>query len=161
MIALRRIIAPNHCRLRAAAAAAGACAAATATAAASNANATCEKRRKLQVLVTGFNDWRSLEGNIWRCRDNPSCRLILGKSCNEPPLLRNGPLVRALRDSCGPGDSVEFSYQTLPVTWNTAAGLDLMRYDVVIHLGLGVYDCYDTILLEHNAYNKRSNAPDV
>ena len=44
--------------------------------------------RPLRVLVTGFHDWRELEGNYWRCRDNPSCRLIYGNPCNWPPVRR-------------------------------------------------------------------------
>ncbi|MEM6995755.1 MAG: hypothetical protein AAF721_34920, partial [Myxococcota bacterium] len=34
----------------------------------------------IAVLVTGFNDWKELGDppNVWRCRDNPSCRLLLG-----------------------------------------------------------------------------------
>jgi hypothetical protein len=26
-------------------------------------------KRPLRVLITGFHDWRDLEGNYWRCRD--------------------------------------------------------------------------------------------
>ena len=38
---------------------------------------------------------------------------------------------------------------------STSCGVDHMYFDVVIHLGLGVYDNHDTILLEDGAINKR------
>ena len=31
--------------------------------------------------------------------------------------------------------SVEWTFETLPVTWQTSATLDLLAYDVVIHIG--------------------------
>ena len=107
--------------------------------------------RRPRVLITGFHDWRELDGNIWRCRDNPSCRLILGECCASPPISRNGPLPQALRASV----DADFTFVTLPVLWGASAGLDLLSYDVVIHMGLGVYDRHDTILVENDAYNLR------
>ena len=46
----------------------------------------------------------------------------------------------------------------MPVLWGTASGLDLMNYDVVVHLGLGVYENHTTIILENGAYNERRGA---
>jgi len=109
-------------------------------------------RRPLRVLITGFHDWRELEGNVWRCRDNPSCRLIYGAACPTPPIERRGPLVAAL---AAQGLDASFDFVTMPTLWSTAAGLDLLAYDVVVHMGLGVYDSHTTLLLECGAYNER------
>lgn len=111
-------------------------------------------------MITGFHDWRELAGNVWRCRDNPSCRLILGPPSETPPILRDGPLVRALKDTVDTA-AAEFCFITLPVTWGTASGLDLTAFDIVIHIGLGVYDSHDTLLLEHGAYNFRGTGADA
>ena len=108
----------------------------------------------LRVLVTGFHDWRELEGNAWRCRDNPSCRLIYGEPCAQPPISRSGPLVRALARTEA-GRAAQVSFQSMPVLWHTASGLDLLNFDLVVHLGLGVYDCHDRLLLECGAINQR------
>lgn len=162
-------------------------AALAATAGASGCSRT-EEAAPPRVLITGFHDWRELENNIWRCRDNPSCRLLLGPPCTAPPLVRDGPLPRALSAAAVPAD---FCYVTLPVLWSvsaalepstslrhaclcilplhplahpdvagsalatadTASGLDLGAFEIVIHLGLGVYDSHNTILLERDAYN--------
>ena len=110
------------------------------------------------MLITGFHDWRELENNVWRCRDNPSCRLLLGDPSSSPPIKRDGPLVRALRDVA---PSTDFTFVTLPVTWGTAQGLDLLGFDVVVHLGLGVYDRKDTILIECGAFNLRNTGADA
>ena len=109
-----------------------------------------------RVLVTGFHDWRELEGNIWRCRDNPSCRLLLGPQCPTPPIVRDGPLPKALNGTV----DADFTFVTLPVVWGTSAGLDLGSFDIVIHLGLGVYDSHNVILVENDAYNMR-RGPDA
>jgi hypothetical protein len=106
----------------------------------------------VRVLVTGFHDWKDLDSNIWRCRDNPSCRLIYGASCPTPPVERRGPLVSAL---AALRLDATFDFVTLPTLWHTAAGLDLCAYDVVVHMGLGVYDAHDKLLLELGAYNER------
>ena len=130
---------------------------AAAAAAASAFASSCDAKKKPRVLVTGFHDWRELEGNIWRCRDNPSCRLLLGAASEKPPVKRDGPLARALRES----NTADFSFQTLPTTWGTSSGIDLTSYDIVIHLGLGVYDNHTTILLENSAYNMRNATADA
>ena len=110
-------------------------------------------RPRKRVLVTGFHDWRELEANLWRCRDNPSCRLLYGPPSVSPPLEKAGPLVRALREAHG--HDADFCFQGLPVIWGTAAACDLLGFDLVVHMGLGVYDSTDTILLESGAYNER------
>ena len=119
------------------------------------------RRRRPRVLITGFNDWHNLSGNLWRCRDNPSCRVLLGNASSSAPVERTGPLVHALKNNTALASSADFEFQTLPVIWGTTQGLDLTSYDLVIHLGLGVYDCYDKILLEKGAYNLRSASKDV
>ena len=43
----------------------------------------------------------------------------------------------------------------------TACLIDRSQFDIVVHLGLGVYDCFDKILLEHGAINKRVQAKDA
>lgn len=76
------------------------------------------ERRRIKVLVTGFNDWRGLNAapgsppNLWRCRDNPSCRLLVGAPCDLPPLHRDGPLPRLLRATESGTVDVEYTFQT-------------------------------------------------
>lgn len=70
----------------------------------------------------------------------------------SPPVARNGSLPQLLRTK-RPG--IQWNFQTLPVAWFTASGLDLMGYDVVVHLGLGVYHCHDKLILENGAFNGR------
>eukprot|EP00930_Biecheleria_cincta_P001675 TRINITY_DN102802_c0_g1_i1.p1 TRINITY_DN102802_c0_g1~~TRINITY_DN102802_c0_g1_i1.p1 ORF type:complete len:298 (+),score=36.27 TRINITY_DN102802_c0_g1_i1:43-936(+) len=119
---------------------------------------SCEEPKKLErrprVLVTGFHDWRELgpTPNLWRCRDNPSCRLILGAPTSSPPVMRTGELVQALGKQC---PEVEFSFQTLTTTWGTAQTVDYLGFDVVVHIGLGVYDSHCKIIVEKGAYNSR------
>ena len=87
-----------------------------------------------------------------RCRDNPSCRLLYGAPSASPPIAKAGPLVLALRAA---GHDAEFCFQSLPVIWGTSAACDVLSYDMVVHLGLGVYDGTETILLESGAWNER------
>ncbi len=114
----------------------------------------------LRVLVTGFNDWKDLgePPNLWRCRDNPSCRLLLGAETLRRPTTHAGPLVARLR-AVGASDEarpIEWSFATMPVTWGIAETLpEYESYDVVVHLGLGVYDNFDTFKLEDGAFNAR------
>ena len=105
--------------------------------------------RKPRVLVTGFHDWKDCQNNIYRCRDNPSCRLILGlpQLCPSvgaprlpqlpadsglPQIGRSGELPQLLRER---RPDIEWNFQTLPTIWMTACPLDLLNYDAVIHLG--------------------------
>lgn len=111
----------------------------------------------LRVLVTGFNDWKELGDppNIWRCRDNPSCRLLVGEPLVDAPTAFEGPLVTAL-DRATAGRAVQWSYATLPVTWGvTAERTPYAEHDVVVHIGLGVYDRDDELFVEAGAFNLR------
>ena len=116
-------------------------------------------RPKVRVLVTGFHDWRDLgqPPDLWRCRDNPSCRLLVGEpTVGREPVSADfdGPLVSALRGKASA--DVTYDFDTLPVTWGAYDLLgDLGRYDVVVHLGLGVYDTTEAIQVEHGAFNSR------
>ncbi len=111
----------------------------------------------LRVLVTGFNDWKDLgePPNLWRCRDNPSCRLLLGDPSDDTPTTFQGPLIPALSRAAGDRD-ITWSFATLPVTWGvTAEQTPYAEHDVVVHLGLGVYDRDDEVFVEAGAYNLR------
>jgi hypothetical protein len=108
----------------------------------------------LRVLVTGFHDWRELgtPPAIWRCRDNPSCRLLLGDvgvDAHDPPSDYAGPLVERLERSA---PEITWTFRTLPVTWNVFAEVPT-EHDVIINIGLGVYDRFDALQLERGAYN--------
>jgi hypothetical protein len=122
--------------------------------------AYARKKARRRCLVTGFNDWRNLPSKdaVWTSRENPSSRIILGGASGAPPLARDGPLPRRLRRSSIP---VDWSFVTLPTLWRTACGVDYFFYDVVVHLGLGVYDRTDTILVEAGAFNGRVAAADA
>ncbi|MEM6997227.1 MAG: hypothetical protein AAF721_42375, partial [Myxococcota bacterium] len=103
--------------------------------------------------------WKELGDppNVWRCRDNPSCRLLLGGPEAARPAEFDGPLVERLRARAETADrDVQWSYATLPVTWEIATTEpDYAAYDVVVHIGLGVYDRTDTVFVEDGAYNGR------
>jgi len=111
--------------------------------------------KMMRVLVTGFHDWKDLGDppNIWKCRDNPSCRLIFGKPCNFPPSTRPGVLPAMLKRMCP--EQYSFDFHSIPVVWGASSSLDLSGYDVAIHIGLGVYDTPTTLILEDGAYNQR------
>ncbi|PRQ06976.1 hypothetical protein [Enhygromyxa salina] len=116
----------------------------------------------MRVLVTGFNDWRELgePPNVWRCRDNPSCRLLLGEPrTSEPrdpsdPRDHAGPLVQRLRAAA---PELEWRFATMPVTWEVGTPVPT-DVDVIINIGLGVYDRLDALQLEVGAYNLRQGA---
>ena len=107
----------------------------------------------LRVLITGFNDWHSINGNVWKCCENPSCRLLLGCACDSPPEYgkREGELPKELEKNM---KDVKFSYTTLPTIWGTGAVIAGDNYDIIIHLGLGKYD-ENEIVLEDGAFNYR------
>jgi hypothetical protein len=117
----------------------------------------------VRVLVTAFHDWEDLgePANIWRCRDNPSCRLLVGAAVDQRPTTFSGPLVERLR---APGATsadrpIEWTFTTMPVTWGAFDALaDYTSHDVVVHLGLGVYDRFDVLQLEDGAFNRRRGA---
>ena len=144
-------------------------------------------RRPFKVLVTGFHDWRDLSPiptlNLFRCRDNPSCRLLLGEASFSPPVTRSGGALPGelarLQGELAPGastvtgptssesgraadgastsiaaaggtraPSIDWTFQTLPTVWQTSSVVDYLSFDAVVHIGLGVYDCHDKIIVE-------------
>jgi hypothetical protein len=114
------------------------------------------KEAPMRVLVTGFNDWKELgePPNVWRCRDNPSCRLLLGAETPDRPDRPEdyaGPLVARLR---GRAPEVEWRFSTMPVTWEAFAEVPT-DVDVIVNVGLGVYDRFDALQLEAGAFNLR------
>ena len=114
------------------------------------------ERRRIKVLVTGFNDWKNLgeTPNLWRCRDNPSCRLLVGAACDKPPLTKQGGLARGLRQCPAIRDmEIDWQFQTLTTQWQTAASLDHLAFDVVVNIGLGVYDGSKELRVEQGAHN--------
>lgn len=121
-------------------------------------------RSSARILVTGFHDWEGLDNppNVWKICKNPSARLLVGDACDAPPSEKKGPLAKVLRKlERSTRAGWEFSFQTLPTTWRSSWCLDRSFFDVVIHLGLGVYDCVDKILVEDGAINKRANLKDA
>jgi hypothetical protein len=113
------------------------------------------EEQTMRVLVTGFNDWEDLgePPQLWRCRDNPSCRLLVGEAAEGRPETLAGPLVRRL-EAAAP--ELEWRFATMPVTWGVYGELDeeLTRdVDVVVDIGLGVYDRFDVLQLEAGAFN--------
>lgn len=110
------------------------------------------EEQAVRVLVTGFNDWRDLgEAGVWRCRDNPSCRLLLGEPHEARPHGYAGPLVQRL-EAAAP--QVDWRFATLPVTWGAFDRVP-SDVDVIINIGLGIYDRFDVLQLEAGAYNLR------
>ena len=142
-----------------------------------------EGREPIRVLVTGFCDWKGLQGDLWRVRDNPSGRLLVGAAraaasadcvgsvvgggvvgggvvggdvCGELPRR-----LRALRDAAAPTRPVQWTFRLKPVVWDypdaapspTPFCGECLGYDYVVHLGLGVYDRTDEILVERGATN--------
>jgi hypothetical protein len=129
---------------------------ATPTEPSGDASATSPKGPPMRVLVTGFNDWHELgePPNVWRCRDNPSCRLLLGAQHDAMPEIHEGPLVVRLRRRA---PDIEWSFATMPVTWEAFAAVP-DDVDLIINIGLGVYDRFDALQLEAGAYNRRQGA---
>ena len=147
------------------AAAAGAAFAGCVTVGSSNAScappAAQGEQRRVKVLVTGFNDWKNLgeTPNLWRCRDNPSCRLLVGAACDRPPLVKQGGLARRLRRcAASPDVEIDWHFQTLTTQWQTAASLDHLAFDVVVNIGLGVYDGSKELRVEQGAHNSARGA---
>lgn len=126
-----------------------------------------EGREPIRVLVTGFCDWKGLQGDLWRVRENPSGRLLVGTpqtTANASCDNADGELprrLRALRDVAAPTRPIEWTFRLKPVVWDfpdleaspTPFCAECLHYDYVVHLGLGVYDRKDTILVERGAVN--------
>eukprot|EP01061_Rhynchopus_euleeides_P016801 TRINITY_DN28127_c0_g1_i1.p2 TRINITY_DN28127_c0_g1~~TRINITY_DN28127_c0_g1_i1.p2 ORF type:complete len:244 (+),score=79.93 TRINITY_DN28127_c0_g1_i1:105-836(+) len=112
------------------------------------------KGRK-RVLVTGFNDWSDVQGDVWRCVENPTGMMLIGWSGAASPPAASfylGPLPAYLRQH---RPDVEWHFVTLPVVWSTSATIDYPSYDVVINLGLDGTLPAKTLHLEDGAYNGR------
>ncbi len=108
--------------------------------------------RRPRILVTGFCDWRELgeEPDLWRCRDNPSGRLLTGGPTTSAAPDFSGPLTRELQH----GDDLEADVALLPVIWGAFCGLSISGYDALFHLGLGRQGP-GLLLLENGAINRR------
>ena len=116
---------------------------------------------KLRVLVTGFNDWDNLGSppNIWKCNANPTCRLLTGAPTTTKPSTLGGPLVKTLTST---NSNIAWTFQTLPVNYGVFdSDVATDKYDVVVHLGLGVYDTTTAIQYEVGAKNFDSSTPDA
>ncbi len=110
--------------------------------------------RRPKLLVTGFCDWRDLGDppTIWRCRDNPSGRLLTGAATEGPTPQLQGPLAEELRRA----EDLDVDLALLPVTWGAFTRLpSIADYDAVFHIGLGGEQAGDQILLETGATNLR------
>lgn len=92
-------------------------------------------RGQMRVLVTGFRDFLGDDVNASRCRDNPACRLLAH-----------------VQDA---------DTQMLPASWNAGSDVRYEDYDVVIHVGLGVYDSTTYCMLERGAYNLVNGSADA
>lgn len=111
---------------------------------------TSEEQR-VRVLITGFNDWHDIrdQAELWRCRDNPSCRLLIGDAATGEPRGFAGPLVTRLEQAA---PTIAWTFRTMPVTWGVFSRVP-DEYDVIINVGLGIYDRFDAIQIERGAYN--------
>ena len=113
----------------------------------------------LRLLITGFFDWRELGSppDLHRLRDNPSGRLLFGEiDPGGGPSPPAGGVLAALLDEAWQREvGVEAAFNVLPVAWGVAEGLAYDRHDVVIHMGLGVYDDDDILVVERGAYHRR------
>ncbi len=108
-----------------------------------------------RILVTGFNDWENLGSppNVWKCSENPTCRLMLGGETLARPSSFTGYLPALLR----PRTEFAWTFLTLPTTWGAFETIqNYDTYEVAIHLGLGVYGgVHNVIKIEHGAINLR------
>ena len=111
---------------------------------------------KKRVLVTGFNDWADVQGNIWKLEVNPTGMLIVGAGAPSPPAVTayTGPLPSFLRENA---QDVEWHFLTLPVVWTTSATIDYTQYDIVINMGLNPSSEMkaNNVMVENGAYNMR------
>ena len=109
--------------------------------------------RQHNVLITGFYDWRGLghPPEIYRCKENPSCRVLTGVGVGERGY--KGGLAKKLTQWSDNHPNVKVNFRVLPVTWKHLGLVKRDRYQIIIHLGLGVYDSFHNILIEEGAYN--------
>ena len=79
------------------------------------------------------------------------------------PDATRGPLARQLESirQTADGRPVDWTFEVLPVLWGIGRAIPAQDFDVVINIGLGVYDCDSTIYLEHGAHNGRSGSVDA
>ena len=118
-----------------------------------------EAKANLRLLLTGFFDWQDLGSppELSRSRENPSGRLLMGGGETDGGAAASGrgALAEMLDGAWQREARVEVSVEVLPVVWDVARRLSYDRYDVVIHMGLGVYDHDDVLLLERGAFHRR------
>ncbi len=130
-----------------------------------------EKEQKpWRIYVSGFLDWPAHELEAqnfdkWRCLENPSGRLMIGKwwKGGAKPDASNGPLAKKLAaiKQTADGRPIEWTFDVLPVVWGIGREIPARSFDVVINLGLGVYDNSRTVFLEQGAFNGRSGQVDA
>ncbi len=112
-----------------------------------------------RLLVTGFFDWREVGSppDLSRLDHNPSGRLLRA----DPARARSGGgerggALRGLLDEAWQrAQGVEATFEILPVVWDVATNISYDEYDVVVHLGLGVYDHEEVLWLERGAMHRR------
>jgi len=123
-----------------------------------------------KVYVSGFHDWPATKDeaigfNWWRCMRNPSGYLFIGewyKGRSKPDPTR-GLLPKRLKTitTTNDGCTIEWTFDTLPVEWNTITTVGLTQYDVVVNLGYGVYHSASKVRLENGAWNGRAEQADA
>jgi pyrrolidone-carboxylate peptidase len=120
------------------------------------ANPPKESVRKVRtILITGFYDWRDLGSppDPTRCRDNPSCRILASEGTGTRGF--SGPLSTTLKQWSKSQPNLTIEFALLPVTWSGLGQIHRKNYQLIIHLGLGVYDSFHRLLIEDGAYNWR------
>jgi len=129
-----------------------------------------DKLKPWKVYVSGFLDWPTHEDvaaefDKWRCWENPSGRLMIGKWWDglKKPVVGNGLLARklaAIKKTAG-GRKIKWEFDVLPVVWGAAKEITASKYDVVINIGLGGRKNGAIILLEQGAFNRRGGQADA
>ncbi len=123
-----------------------------------------------KVYVSGFLDWPASElaaqgFDKWRCKENPSGRLLIGGwwPGKTKPAVGRGLLARklsAIKKTAG-GRPIKWKFDVLPVVWGAAREIKASDYDVVINIGLGGQKNGMLILLEQGAFNRRGGQADA
>jgi hypothetical protein len=116
---------------------------------------TDSTRQVRTILITGFYDWRDLGSppDPTRCRDNPSCRILASEGMGTRGF--SGPLSTILKKWSKNQSNLKIEFALLPVTWSGLGQIHREKYQLIIHLGLGVYDRFHRLLIEDGAYNWR------